>query len=277
METPVSLAGDKAWILLKNLLTCSSFTSLYLAGLGSNSKTDKVCLDLLLGYVASLTVLGFLFLFLYSKIILDLCKVFLTLSHASEHGQGYKIKQLQHDYNDPKMKLGKDHKRHEEQHHCSQTKQQQHCAATLLSLIIKRELSLNSDHCLLCPSYREQSPNPRTFFHFSKVYPSCAPARLWCVQDDRQHFGWILAHSNAHAHSWRAKECFETEKTRQAVDGIHGMDIDPEFVFTSEFSWRTFSSKPFSMIDCRITGVIIPAPHTVSRSLYNIFSFTPAF
>ena len=219
METPVSLAGDKAWILLKNLLTCSSFTSLYLAGLGSNSKTDKVCLDLLLGYVASLTVLGFLFLFLYFKIILDLCKVFLTLSHASKHGQGYKIKQLQHDYNDPKMKLGKDHKRHEEQHHCSQTKQQQHCAATLLSLMIKRELSLNSDHCLLCPSYREQSPNPRTFFHFSKVYPSCAPARLWCVQDDRQHFGWILAHSNAHAHSWRAKECFESEKhARQSTE-----------------------------------------------------------
>ena len=203
METPVSSAGDKAWMLLKNLLTCCSFTSLYLAGLGSNSKTDKVCLDLLLGYVASLTVLGFLFLFLYflySKNILDLCKVFLTLSHASEHGQGYKIKQLQHDYNDLKMKPGKDHKRHEEQHHCSQTKQQQHCAATLLSWA-KREPSLNNDRRLPCPSYREQSPNPRTFFHFSKVYPSCAQACLRCRQDDWQHFGWILAHSNAHAHS----------------------------------------------------------------------------
>ena len=29
------------------------------------------------------------------------------------------------------------------------------------------------------------------------------------------------------------------------------------------------------MIDCRIKGVIIPAPNTVFHSLYNIFSFTP--
>ena len=107
------------------------------------------------------------------KLIHDLCNVFSTLSHASEHGQGYKIKRLQHGFNNLKMKPGKDHKRHEEQHHCSQTKQQ-HCAATLLSSMAKRELSLNNDCRLLCPSYREQSPNPRTFFHFSNVYPSCA-------------------------------------------------------------------------------------------------------
>ena len=33
---------------------------------------------------------------------------------------------------------------------------------------------------------------------------------------------------------------------------------------------KNFSSKPFSMIDCRLKGVIIPAPHTVSHSLYKI-------
>ena len=37
---------------------------------------------------------------------------------------------------------------------------------------------------------------------------------------------------------------------------------------------KNFGSKPFSMIDCRIKGVIIPTPHTVSHSLYMIFSFT---
>ena len=37
---------------------------------------------------------------------------------------------------------------------------------------------------------------------------------------------------------------------------------------------KNFGSKPFSMMDCRIKGVIIPAPQTVSHSLYKIFSFT---
>ena len=34
-------------------------------------------------------------------------------------------------------------------------------------------------------------------------------------------------------------------KTRQPFEGIHGREIEPEFVFTSEFSWRTLAANHF--------------------------------
>ena len=65
-------------------------------------------------------ILGFLFYCLYSKNILGLYKVLLKLVRVSEHSQVHEIEPLQHDCNVPKTKPGKVHRRHEEQHHCSQ-------------------------------------------------------------------------------------------------------------------------------------------------------------
>ena len=78
---------------------------------------------------------------------------------------------------------------------------QNHLSDLLCSCVGGISIRVSGFNRLPCPSYREQSPNPRTFFHFSKVYPSCAPVLPRCLQDNQQHFGWILVCSNARAHS----------------------------------------------------------------------------